>query len=216
MILPGLGNIFSGTSTVRDTDPVAERIRSNPGQTAGNDSEKGRSSPSADSQLPGGDKVSLSSEAQMLQKLTARDQEVRQHEAAHVAMAGQYAGAPTYTYQRGPDGKAYAVGGEVSLDMDKVSGDPQATLQKAQTIRAAALAPAQPSSQDRQVASRASQMAAQARQEMVQKSTVASGAESESSDEDSAQLFTGDQDSSSSSLSGSAVGPSRSRLDIRA
>jgi len=216
MILPGLGNIFSGTSTVSGTDPAAERIRSTPGQTAGNDSEKGGSSPSADSQLPGGDKVSLSSEAQMLQKLTARDQEVRQHEAAHVAMAGQYAGAPTYTYQRGPDGKAYAVGGEVSLDMAKISGDPQATLQKAQTIRAAALAPAQPSSQDRQVASRASQMAAQARQELVQESTVASGSESEHSDSDATQVFTADHDNSASASSVSAVGPSRNRLDIRA
>jgi len=60
----------------------------------------------------------------------------------------------------------YAVGGEVSIDTSKVSGDPVATLQKAQQIQAAALAPVQPSSQDRNVAARAAQMAVEARAEI--------------------------------------------------
>lgn len=99
-----------------------------------------------------------------LRELQQRDREVRAHEAAHLAAAGDLAqGGASYSYQRGPDGKLYAVGGEVNIDTSAVPGDPQATLQKAQRIRNAALAPAQPSAQDRAVATEASVMAAEAR-----------------------------------------------------
>ena len=100
---------------------------------------------------------------EIVSKLKARDREVRAHEAAHAAVGGQYAGAPTYTYQRGPNGVNYAVGGEVSISTSEIAGDPEATLQKALQVQRAALAPAEPSSQDRKVAAQASQMAAQAR-----------------------------------------------------
>jgi hypothetical protein len=50
-----------------------------------------------------------------------------------------------------------------------VPGDPEATLQKAQQIRSAALAPAQPSQQDIAVAAKASQLAIEARAEINQK-----------------------------------------------
>jgi len=59
----------------------------------------------------------------------------------------------------------YAVGGEVSIDTTPVKGDPQATVAKMETIKAAALAPADPSGQDRAVAAEASQEESQARQE---------------------------------------------------
>ena len=105
----------------------------------------------------------------MLQELKNRDREVRAHEQAHVAVAGQYArGGPFYDYQRGPDGRSYAVGGHVNIDSGKVAGDPEATLRKAEVIRRAALAPAEPSPQDRRVAARAVSMAADARQEIMQ------------------------------------------------
>lgn len=85
--------------------------------------------------------------------LQARDREVRAHEQAHLAAAGQYAsGGIQYTFERGPDGRMYAVGGQVSVDTSEIPGDPQATLLKAQTLRRAALAPAEPSGQDRAVA----------------------------------------------------------------
>ena len=106
-------------------------------------------------------------EKMIIDQLKARDREVRNHEAAHAAVGGQYAGSPSYTFQQGPDGKKYAVGGEVSIDVSKVANDPQATLQKAEIVRAAALAPAQPSAQDRQVAAQASQMATEAKQEIA-------------------------------------------------
>ncbi|MDH3325965.1 MAG: putative metalloprotease CJM1_0395 family protein [Gammaproteobacteria bacterium] len=104
-----------------------------------------------------------------VKELKSRDQEVRTHEAAHLAAAGKYAtGGASFDYKRGPDGKNYAVGGEVGIDTSAIPGDPQATLQKAQQIRAAAQAPANPSSQDRQVAASASQMEAKARQEIAE------------------------------------------------
>lgn len=108
-------------------------------------------------------------EQRELAQLKARDREVRQHEAAHKNAAGQHArGGASFSYQNGPDGRRYAVGGEVDIDMAPVPGDPQATLEKARTIRQAALAPAQPSAQDRQVAAEAARMEQQARQELLQ------------------------------------------------
>jgi hypothetical protein len=80
-------------------------------------------------------------------------------------------GPPSFTYETGPDGKRYAVGGEVQIDTSPVKGDPQATIQKAQTIRRAATAPSNPSSQDRAVAAQASKMEAQARQELQKERT---------------------------------------------
>ncbi|MET0094592.1 MAG: putative metalloprotease CJM1_0395 family protein, partial [Sedimenticola sp.] len=60
----------------------------------------------------------------------------------------------------------YAVGGEVAIDGSGVQGNPQATVLKAETIKRAALAPANPSSQDLQVAAAATLMAATARAEI--------------------------------------------------
>ncbi|RME63603.1 MAG: hypothetical protein D6790_04445 [Caldilineae bacterium] len=108
-------------------------------------------------------------EKRMVKELADRDAEVRRHEQAHLRTAGPYAlGGPHYTYQVGPDGKRYAVGGEVQVDMSEVEGDPEATLRKAIRIQQAAMAPADPSAADRQVAMQAAMMAQEARQEMAQ------------------------------------------------
>jgi hypothetical protein len=107
-----------------------------------------------------------------VQQLSQRDREVRAHEAAHVAAGGQYVkGGATFQYQKGPDGKMYAVGGEVSIDTSPVKGDPQATIIKMEAIKRAAMAPADPSGQDRAVAGAAASAEAQARQEASQKTT---------------------------------------------
>ncbi len=134
------------------------------------DTEESQQKTNNDSSSPvaGVDRLELSSEAMEIRELQMRDREVRAHEAAHAAAGGSYAGTPSYSYERGPDGRTYAVGGSVSIDMSPIPGDPQATLQKAQQIRAAALAPAQPSAQDMKVAQKAQTMAAQARGEMSQ------------------------------------------------
>jgi hypothetical protein len=122
-------------------------------------------------------------EQQEVERLQERDREVRTHEQAHVAAGGQYVrGGVQYEYASGPDGRRYAVGGEVSIDTSPVSGDPDATIRKAQAVRRAALAPAEPSGQDRSAAAAASQMEAKARQERLEGKTE-EGAESEGSEE---------------------------------
>lgn len=104
-----------------------------------------------------------------IQQLQNRDQQVRDHEAAHMAASGGLLINPaSYTYQAGPDGNRYAVGGEVTIDTSPVSGNPEATIQKALQIQTAALAPADPSVQDRAVAASALQMAMAARMELAQ------------------------------------------------
>lgn len=106
-------------------------------------------------------------EEKQIAELNRRDAEVKAHERAHKATAGQYAGAVSYTFQVGPDGRRYAIGGEVSIDASPVSGDPQATIDKMTVVKAAALAPADPSTQDRRVASLASRAIQEARQELA-------------------------------------------------
>ncbi|NOQ81506.1 MAG: hypothetical protein GQ548_03140 [Methylophaga sp.] len=106
---------------------------------------------------------------QQINQLKARDRVVRTHESAHIAAgAGIIRGGANFSFQRGPDGVQYAIGGEVQIDASEVAGDPAATLDKAQQIQAAALAPAQPSSQDRAIAAKAAQMAIEARAEINQ------------------------------------------------
>lgn len=112
-------------------------------------------------------------ELRELTELKARDREVRAHEAAHQATGGQHAGAMSLTYQRGPDGAQYAVGGEVSISMSSVDGNPQATIEKMRMIRAAAMAPAEPSGQDRAVAAQAMQIMLQAQSELAMEQNAA-------------------------------------------
>ncbi len=108
-------------------------------------------------------------EQEVVAELKKRDREVREHEQAHLASAGQYArGGAQFEYQTGPDGHRYAVGGEVGIDTSKVPDDPQATIRKAQAIYRAALAPAEPSGQDRRVAAQARQMQSEAQAELAE------------------------------------------------
>lgn len=125
--------------------------------------ETSQASDSSSNTSPG--KLSEKQQAQVLQ-LKARDLEVRQHEAAHLAAAGGLAtSGASFTYQRGPDGVNYAIGGEVSIDVSP-GRTPAETLAKAAIVQAAALAPAEPSGPDRAVAAQAQQLAAQARAEL--------------------------------------------------
>ena len=105
-------------------------------------------------------------DAEQIKELKARDIEVRIHEQAHSSVGGQHAGSPSYEYQRGPDGTNYAVGGEVQIDVAEIAGDPRATIEKMQTVRAAALAPAEPSGADRSIAADATQKLAAAQAEL--------------------------------------------------
>ncbi len=104
------------------------------------------------------------SEQQEVEELKARDTEVKLHENQHKNVGGKYAGSPSYTYERGPDGGNYATDGEVSISLSEES-TPEETISKMRQVYSAALAPAEPSSQDRMVASEAKRTELKAQQE---------------------------------------------------
>lgn len=134
---------------------------------------------------------------QVVDKLKARDREVKAHEQAHIAAAaGINASAPTYDYQVGPDGKQYAIGGEVSISFTE-SKDPQSNIANAEAMKASALAPANPSGQDLSVARSADEIIAKAKQDLAEqdKETSKSG-ESDGTDteETSGTIASGPKD----------------------
>lgn len=102
----------------------------------------------------------------IIQRLKLREKQVIAHEMAHKAVGGRYTGTVHYTYTRGPDGKYYITGGEVSIDVSE-EPHPEDTIRKMQIVRAAALAPVDPSPQDLQVAQIATIKEIKARQELA-------------------------------------------------
>ena len=123
-----------------------------------------------------GGAVLSDADLRLVAQLQQRDRVVRAHEMAHVAAgAGLLTRGASYTYQTGPDGQRYAIGGEVGIDVSP-GRTPEETLAKAEGVRAAALAPADPSAQDRQVAARAERMAMDARLEIFAGTASRSGA----------------------------------------
>ncbi len=108
-------------------------------------------------------------EVRLSDEAVRRNQEVRAHEGAHLAMLGSAAASPIiYDTVTGPGGETIAVGGRIAVDLSEVPGDPEATLRKAQSIITAANAPANPSAGDLRTASKAYTMARRAQQEMNQ------------------------------------------------
>jgi hypothetical protein len=121
-----------------------------------------------DSKDSGSDKDSAE-----IEELKRQDREVRAHEQAHVMAGGSLVrGAANFSYKSGPDGILYAVGGEVSIDSAPVDGDPQATIRKMEQVQKAALAPAQPSGQDRAVAAAAMNTEMDARRQLTSKKAI--------------------------------------------
>jgi len=103
-------------------------------------------------------------EERLVKDLASRDSEVKAHEAAHQSAGGGMTGAASYSYQQGPDGKMYAIGGEVSISSPKGS-TPEETIKNARQVVASAMAAGSPSPQDFAVASSARMMEIQAQQQ---------------------------------------------------
>lgn len=123
-------------------------------------------------------KDATSSEYRELQDLKQRDREVRRHEQAHIAAGGSLVrGGASFSYERGTDGRQYAVGGEVQIDTSAVAGDPAATIRKMQAVKRAAIAPADPSAQDRAVAADAARAEAEAQVELREQAGQSGGAD---------------------------------------
>ena len=108
-------------------------------------------------------------ELRIIAKLREIDRRVRAHEMAHLMAAGRYViSGPHYKYETGPDGKRYAVAGEVEIDTSEEK-DPEETIKKMEVVKRAALAPADPSPQDYRVAQEAAMKEMKARQELARK-----------------------------------------------
>lgn len=98
-----------------------------------------------------------------VRQLAQMERSVREHERSHMVAARDLAiSSPNYRLEHGPDGREYAVGGEVNISASTVSGDAQGTIDKALKIERAALAPADPSTKDMQVAAQARAIASKA------------------------------------------------------
>ena len=120
-------------------------------------------------------------EQREVSELKMTDAQVRNHEHAHKAAAGGlHTSGPNYEYETGPDGRKYAVAGDVNVSYSH-SADPEVNLRNAQQLKASALAPADPSSQDRKVAAQAEMEIAQARQEILEEQNQARDEEENSS-----------------------------------
>jgi len=121
---------------------------------------------SQEEQIPKDSNELSPSEKAKISKLQSIDQKVRAHEAAHIAAGGSVikSGA-NFTYEKGPDNKLYAVAGEVAIDTSE-EDTPKRTIPKMELVRTAALAPADPSSTDYQVASTATMIELKARLEL--------------------------------------------------
>ena len=126
------------------------------------------------------DEVEARQELKLVSQFKAGERKVIAHEQAHTSVGGGLVNGASYSYTQGPDGKSYISGGEVSIDTSRAK-TPEETIDKMARVRAAALAPADPSPQDRAVASRATVAEAAARLELAKESARAE----EEADEDS-------------------------------
>lgn len=107
------------------------------------------------------------SQKALITRLQATDMAVKAHERAHIsAGGGVILSGANFVYQKAPDERLYAVGGEVAIDTSP-ENDPEETIKKMQLVRGAALAPSDPSPTDYQVAATASMLQMQARLEMA-------------------------------------------------
>ncbi|PVY70722.1 SprA family protein [Tamilnaduibacter salinus] len=177
--------VSSGSESARPRNSAPNQSARNESNASGQGEDQRSSSTSSEEERQGvgaergvdGEPLTRG-ELREVRQLEARDREVRAHERAHQAVGGQYAGSPQYTYTQGPDGDRYATGGEVSIDAAPIKGDPQATLEKMRIVRAAALAPANPSAQDQRVAAEATQAMLQAQLQLARQESGVSRLES--------------------------------------
>ncbi len=145
-------NARSGGRTDRDAaneqqsavgEPVSAEVKSEVGAVSNESArdssvatqsaaQRARSGVAAESEL-------TSAKRQVISELAARDREVRDHEAAHTNTGGRFTGASSFTYERGPNGRNYAVAGEVSIQVSSSAIEsPQDAVERVQAVRRAA------------------------------------------------------------------------------
>jgi hypothetical protein len=154
----GSGN-SSGQDSAKHSDQEANKQNSD----GSGESKPGQTSLSRDQESSAEELANI----QIIRSLESRDKEVRNHENAHAGVGGSFTGAPSYSYEIGPNGKKYAVDGEVSIDLTPIAGEPAQTIAKMNKVQAAALAPANPSAQDIRVAASAASIILEAQAELT-------------------------------------------------
>ena len=161
-------------------------VENNTGNSSGNKTSNAENNTQNNDKNAGQKNIGeLSQEEQrIVTELQAADTNVRAHEAAHMAAGGGLTSPASYTYERGPDNKMYAVAGEVGISTGE-GNTPQESLNKAQTIRRAALAPADPSPQDLKVAAQAASMEMSARAQIMQEKMAQNSQNTNNSNETS-------------------------------
>lgn len=177
---------YGYTAQITGTEKSVKADGEEASQDAGSDQKNSESTSSSKAEPKKNDAEYTPEEQKEITELKSRDTEVKAHEQAHIAAGGQYVrGVAHFEYQTGPDGKKYAIGGEVSIDASKESGDPQATISKMQTIIRAAMAPASPSGQDRAVAAKATRIEMEARTEAMEQTQAEAKGKSKQTDTES-------------------------------
>lgn len=204
-----------GRSRPTDSGPALTLDLSPEAQAALQASESEATPPEEDAPPPEEDAISgLSKDEQaQVKAMAARDAEVRAHEQAHKAVGGALTGSITYTTEKGPDGKDYAIGGHVPIDVSP-GRSPEETVQKAARIQAAALAPADPSPADKSVAAKAAQMASEARIAAADEARAESEAKLEAeqaAEEEAAAAGTEGPEQPDDTLPGASAGPQAAR-----
>ncbi|WP_245003158.1 putative metalloprotease CJM1_0395 family protein [Shewanella carassii] len=163
----------SGSSSSRSSSQAGSEVKEGDDgaarQSAGEPNKTSAAEPKPDEAQQKQQQNRESREQQALEReidsLMKRDTQVRSHEQAHAAVGGIHAGQPAFEFEKGPDGKRYAVEGEVQIDVSVVNGDPLATMAKMKQVYAAAMAPVDPSMADIRVAAEAMRKYNQAREE---------------------------------------------------
>jgi len=148
---------------LKATLPTAAKAESADAPAAGE-----QTATKAEAAKPAAVKPTLTPEQlRVVRELQQIDRAVRAHEQAHLSAGrGVVTSGASFTYTNGPDGRQYAVGGEVGIDTSP-ERDPEANIDKGRRIQVAALAPRDPSAQDYQVAAVGSRLEGQGRSDLV-------------------------------------------------
>jgi hypothetical protein len=219
----GAGSTNSqGLPQGQDSVSISDQGKALSGQNATNGQSATNSQSTPGSPSPSGGKQSASQDKrakdardqQIIQELKRRDADVRAHEEAHLATAGQLAKSGiNYIYETGPDGVQYAVGGDVQIDTSD-AGTPEATIRKMETVIRAALAPVDPSAEDRQVAAEAMAKELQAMQQLQEQQSekMHSGSTSQSSTNSKGSSSSNSQGTSNTSNTSSTGSTNQQRI----
>ena len=156
---------FSAANTqqlVAARESISDTVNSSAKNTKGADDPKAAASEEKKAKEP----ELTPEERRRIAELKRIDAAVRAHEQAHISVGRELiTSGPNYEYTYGPDGKRYAVSGEVGIDTSP-EREPQANIDKGQRIQDTALAPVDPSPQDYQVAATGKQLEDQGRRDL--------------------------------------------------